>query len=270
MKLAVLESVRGRSEVEEVADPVFRRGRGPGPGRGACGVCASELDMWDGRGAAPFPLYPGHEVSGTVVEAGAEVAADRPGRPGRGLGDQPRLRRVRRREGGVLPVRGRGAARTPRWPSRWPVRPTRWSWPTYVSATTSSSSARASWATWCSSSSRCAARGRSIVADTRPDALERRPDWGRPGPSTSAAESLADVVVGADRSARRRRQLRGAPAPRRPLADGRRRHPDERQGGAGRASTRGRPGRSRWASGTGWRSTSSTRTSGTCPRSCAA
>jgi 2-desacetyl-2-hydroxyethyl bacteriochlorophyllide A dehydrogenase len=38
----------------------------------ACGVCASELDMWEGRGASPFPLYPGHEVSGTVVQVGAE------------------------------------------------------------------------------------------------------------------------------------------------------------------------------------------------------
>jgi L-iditol 2-dehydrogenase len=42
-------------------------------------VCASELDVWEGRGAAPFPLYPGHEVSGTVVRAGAEVRTFREG-----------------------------------------------------------------------------------------------------------------------------------------------------------------------------------------------
>jgi len=39
----------------------------------ACGVCASELDMWKGRGSSAFPLYLGHEVSGTVVGVGAEV-----------------------------------------------------------------------------------------------------------------------------------------------------------------------------------------------------
>jgi L-iditol 2-dehydrogenase len=40
----------------------------------ACGVCASELDAWQGRAAAPFPIYPGHEVSGVVEEAGPEVS----------------------------------------------------------------------------------------------------------------------------------------------------------------------------------------------------
>jgi 2-desacetyl-2-hydroxyethyl bacteriochlorophyllide A dehydrogenase len=39
----------------------------------ACGVCASELDMWRGLGSTDFPLYPGHEVSGTVEQLGAEV-----------------------------------------------------------------------------------------------------------------------------------------------------------------------------------------------------
>jgi len=38
----------------------------------ACGVCASELDMYRGlAGHASYPWYPGHEVSGTVEEAGA-------------------------------------------------------------------------------------------------------------------------------------------------------------------------------------------------------
>ena len=36
-----------------------------------CGVCSSELDMYRGlAGHASYPWYPGHEVSGTVEEAG--------------------------------------------------------------------------------------------------------------------------------------------------------------------------------------------------------
>src|SRR3954465_14194143 len=39
----------------------------------ACGVCASEVDIWAGAAAAEYPFYPGHEVSGRAVEVGAEV-----------------------------------------------------------------------------------------------------------------------------------------------------------------------------------------------------
>jgi threonine dehydrogenase-like Zn-dependent dehydrogenase len=40
----------------------------------ACGVCASELDMFQGAaGHARYPWYPGHEVSGTVDSVGDEV-----------------------------------------------------------------------------------------------------------------------------------------------------------------------------------------------------
>jgi L-iditol 2-dehydrogenase len=41
----------------------------------SCGVCASELDIWDGAtGHASFPWYPGHEVSGVVEHLGEAVA----------------------------------------------------------------------------------------------------------------------------------------------------------------------------------------------------
>lgn len=39
----------------------------------ACGVCASELDMFTGQSDRPFPIVPGHEVSGVVEQVGADV-----------------------------------------------------------------------------------------------------------------------------------------------------------------------------------------------------
>jgi L-iditol 2-dehydrogenase len=48
----------------------------------ACGVCASELDMYQGRAShATMPWYPGHEVSGIVEAVGAEVEGFAPGDP---------------------------------------------------------------------------------------------------------------------------------------------------------------------------------------------
>jgi len=48
----------------------------------ACGVCASELDIWRGAaGHATFPWYPGHEVSGVVERVGDAVHAFVPGDP---------------------------------------------------------------------------------------------------------------------------------------------------------------------------------------------
>jgi threonine dehydrogenase-like Zn-dependent dehydrogenase len=45
-----------------------------------CGVCTSELDMWEGTaGNSVFPRTPGHEVSGTVEQVGAQVSAFAPG-----------------------------------------------------------------------------------------------------------------------------------------------------------------------------------------------
>jgi 2-desacetyl-2-hydroxyethyl bacteriochlorophyllide A dehydrogenase len=60
----------------------------------ACGVCTSELDMWEGRaGAQMYPRYPGHEVSGVVEEVGRDVQERAPGDrvavwvPGRGFAE---------------------------------------------------------------------------------------------------------------------------------------------------------------------------------------
>lgn len=77
MRLAVLNAPR---RLELVEEPV----REPGPGElllrvASCGVCASELDMWEGRAEIEYPRFPGHEVSGTVDRVGAGVTAFRPG-----------------------------------------------------------------------------------------------------------------------------------------------------------------------------------------------
>jgi 2-desacetyl-2-hydroxyethyl bacteriochlorophyllide A dehydrogenase len=60
----------------------------------ACGVCTSELDMWEGKaGDQMYPRYPGHEVSGVVAQVGKEVqgltAGDRVAvwAPGRGFAE---------------------------------------------------------------------------------------------------------------------------------------------------------------------------------------
>jgi 2-desacetyl-2-hydroxyethyl bacteriochlorophyllide A dehydrogenase len=46
-----------------------------------CGVCASELDMWEGGSDIEFPWFPGHEVSGVVEGVGEDVTAFAPGEP---------------------------------------------------------------------------------------------------------------------------------------------------------------------------------------------
>jgi L-iditol 2-dehydrogenase len=46
-----------------------------------CGVCASELDMWEGRGGNPWPWFPGHEVSGHAAKVGRDVSGVSAGEP---------------------------------------------------------------------------------------------------------------------------------------------------------------------------------------------
>src|SRR5512132_631173 len=60
----------------------------------ACGVCTSELDVWEGKaGNQTYPRYPGHEVSGIVAEVGKDVQGLIPGdrvavwAPGRGFAE---------------------------------------------------------------------------------------------------------------------------------------------------------------------------------------
>ena len=45
----------------------------------ACGVCASELDMYTGHTDRAFPIVPGHEVRGVVEQVGPAVTRQQPG-----------------------------------------------------------------------------------------------------------------------------------------------------------------------------------------------
>lgn len=77
MKQAVLRSPR---EFEVVDAPVPEIGPEEVLVRvAACGVCASELDMFLGQTDRSFPILPGHEVSGVVEQVGAAVTRQRPG-----------------------------------------------------------------------------------------------------------------------------------------------------------------------------------------------
>ncbi len=76
----------------------------------ACGVCTSELDLWRGIGTEGFPLYPGHEVSGTVVEIGSAVAGFSVGDPvavwatGRGFAEYVAVKAEYCRPAGDVPL----------------------------------------------------------------------------------------------------------------------------------------------------------------------
>lgn len=78
MKIAMLEAPKQIRMVDQALPPL---GRSEVLVRvAACGVCTSELDVWDGSaGTDGFPRFPGHEVSGIVEAVGEEVATVRPG-----------------------------------------------------------------------------------------------------------------------------------------------------------------------------------------------
>ena len=79
MKAAVLPAAR-RIEIEDRPVPE------PGPDDivvriASCGICGTDQHIFEGGGHLPihFPLIPGHEMAGEVVEAGKSVAHLRPG-----------------------------------------------------------------------------------------------------------------------------------------------------------------------------------------------
>jgi NADPH2:quinone reductase len=84
--LAVVVTGPGEFTAENVEEPT------PGPGDvivevDSCGVCGTDLHIVAGEyPGAGLPLTPGHEIAGTVVAAGSQVAQPmagiRRGRPG--------------------------------------------------------------------------------------------------------------------------------------------------------------------------------------------
>jgi 2-desacetyl-2-hydroxyethyl bacteriochlorophyllide A dehydrogenase len=78
MKIAILQGPREFAVVEEPAPPIA--GDEVLVRVAYCGVCTSELDMWNGTaGGGVFPRMPGHEVSGVVEQVGREVTSFKPG-----------------------------------------------------------------------------------------------------------------------------------------------------------------------------------------------
>ena len=78
MKAAVLEGVKKLVVRSDVPVPtigpadVLVRAR-------ACGVCGTDVHIWDGEFFPTFPLVPGHELAGEVAAVGAEVEGLRAG-----------------------------------------------------------------------------------------------------------------------------------------------------------------------------------------------
>ncbi|MBB5156426.1 zinc-dependent alcohol dehydrogenase family protein [Saccharopolyspora phatthalungensis] len=75
MRAAIIDQP-GSIRVGDVPDPK------PGEGQlvikvGACGICGTDLHIADGHfPPTPYPIVPGHEFAGEVVEIGAEVPGD--------------------------------------------------------------------------------------------------------------------------------------------------------------------------------------------------
>ena len=72
MKAAVLEAVKTIVVRTDVPEPtigprdVLVRAR-------ACGICGTDVHIWEGDFFPTFPLVPGHELAGEVAQVGAEV-----------------------------------------------------------------------------------------------------------------------------------------------------------------------------------------------------
>lgn len=77
MKAAVLEAVKQIAVRDDVATPdigprdVLVRAR-------ACGICGTDVHIWEGDFFPTFPLIPGHELAGEVVAVGSEVTDLKP------------------------------------------------------------------------------------------------------------------------------------------------------------------------------------------------
>jgi D-arabinose 1-dehydrogenase-like Zn-dependent alcohol dehydrogenase len=78
VKAAVLEAVKTITVRNDVAEPdigpndVLVRAK-------ACGICGTDVHIWEGDFFPTFPLIPGHELAGEVVRTGAEVQGLAPG-----------------------------------------------------------------------------------------------------------------------------------------------------------------------------------------------
>ena len=72
MRAVVIDAVRGRPEVREVAEPSAPAG-GVVVRVMATGMCRSDWHAWAGHDEIAFPHVPGHELAGVVVEVGAGV-----------------------------------------------------------------------------------------------------------------------------------------------------------------------------------------------------
>ena len=72
MRAAVLEAVKKITVRNDVAEPtigprdVLVRSK-------ACGICGTDVHIWEGDFFPTFPLIPGHELAGEVAAVGAEV-----------------------------------------------------------------------------------------------------------------------------------------------------------------------------------------------------
>jgi 2-desacetyl-2-hydroxyethyl bacteriochlorophyllide A dehydrogenase len=77
MRAAVIQ-VPGEVVVTDVPDPVPRAGEVV-VRVAACGICGTDLHILDGEFAPAYPIVPGHELAGEVVEIGADALDVRPG-----------------------------------------------------------------------------------------------------------------------------------------------------------------------------------------------